>query len=186
MYLRTRGRELPGNYNHVLLAELFLEQSSRWLLIAKAHVDGIIVMVSKWLRQAVARGFPEDKLGQDVLAICNLWIDEAGARAFQELRKLEEDERRQPITYNHYYTDNVQKSRHDFFREAVEGAIKETASSDYFGKLHVSNSPSELERFLGAMKRKINVDMDEQACTEALAGLDAYYNVGISSRCFSQ
>ena len=154
---------------------MFLEQSSRWLPIAKSHLDKVIAVVSKWLRRAVARILPEDKLGQDVLAICTQWIDEASACAFMELAKLQEDERRQPITYNHYYTHNVQKSRHDFLREAVESAIKETASSDYLGKLHVSNSPSELDRFLGAMKRKINVDMDEQACTEALAGLDAYY-----------
>uniref|UniRef100_L7IQ43 Interferon-induced GTP-binding protein Mx2 n=1 Tax=Pyricularia oryzae (strain P131) TaxID=1143193 RepID=L7IQ43_PYRO1 len=109
------------------------------------------------------------------------WIEDAGNDALMELDKLRKDEQRQPITYNHYYTDNIQKSRHGFLREAVEGAIKETASSDYHGKLHVSNIPMDIEKFLEAMKRKVNVDMDDQACAEALAGLEAYYKVAMKT-----
>ncbi|EHA47155.1 dynamin GTPase [Pyricularia oryzae 70-15] len=60
VYLRTRGRELPGNYNHVLLAELFLEQSSRWLPIATAHVESIIAIVTGWLQHATRVVLPED------------------------------------------------------------------------------------------------------------------------------
>ncbi|TLD04383.1 uncharacterized protein PgNI_12228, partial [Pyricularia grisea] len=158
VYLRTRGRELPGNYNHVLLAELFLEQSSRWLPIATAHVESIIAIVTGWLQHATRVVLPEDKLRGDVLAICSQCMEDAVNDAFMELDKLKKDEQRQPITYNHYYIDNIQKSRHGFLREAVEGAIRETASSDYHGKLHVSNIPMDIEKFLEAMKRKVNVD----------------------------
>jgi hypothetical protein len=38
-WLHTRGRELPGNYNHVLLAELFHFQSRRWRQIAVDHIE---------------------------------------------------------------------------------------------------------------------------------------------------
>ncbi|KAI6608869.1 hypothetical protein MCOR14_012096 [Pyricularia oryzae] len=182
VYLRTRGRELPGNYNHVLLAELFLEQSSRWLPIATAHVESIIAIVTRWLQHATRVVLPEDKLRGDVLAICYQWMEDAGNDALMELDKLKKDEQRQPITYNHYYTDNIQKSRHGFLREAVEGAIKNTASSDYYGKLHVSNIPMDIEKFLEAMKRKVNVDMDDQACAESMAGLEAYYKVYFTRR----
>ncbi|KAH9427484.1 hypothetical protein MCOR02_012115 [Pyricularia oryzae] len=181
VYLRTRGRELPGNYNHVLLAELFLEQSSRWLPIATAHVESIIAIVTRWLQHAIRVVLPEDKLRGDVLAICYQWMEDAGNNALMEFDKLKKDEQRQPITYNHYYIDNIQKSRHGFLREAVEGAIKNTASSDYHGKLHVSNIPMDIEKFLEAMKRKVNVDMDDQACAESMAGLEAYYKVAIKT-----
>ncbi|KAI6292488.1 hypothetical protein MCOR33_009822 [Pyricularia grisea] len=102
VYLRTRGRELPGNYNHVLLAELFLEQSSRWLPIATAHVENIIAIVTGWLQHATRVVLPEDKL-------------------------------------------------------------------------------RDIKKFLEAIKRKVNVDMDDQACAKALAGLEAYYKVAIKT-----
>jgi hypothetical protein len=38
MYSHTRGRELPGNYNHALLAELFHFQSKRWEQLAGDHI----------------------------------------------------------------------------------------------------------------------------------------------------
>ncbi|TLS21024.1 uncharacterized protein PpBr36_10767 [Pyricularia pennisetigena] len=181
VYLGTRGRELPGNYNHVLLAELFMEQSSRWLPIAKTHVESVIATVTRWLQDAARMVLPEDKIRTNVLAICFQWVEAAGNSASIELNKLKEDEQRQPITYNHYYTDNIQKSRHGFFREAVEAAIKETASTDYHGKFHVSNIPVDFARFFEAMKSKVNVDMDDQACAEALAGLEAYYKVAMKT-----
>ncbi|KAI6601853.1 hypothetical protein MCOR12_004140 [Pyricularia oryzae] len=102
VYLRTRGRELPGNYNHVLLAELFLEQSSRWLPIATAHVENIIAIVTGWLQHATRVVLPEDKL-------------------------------------------------------------------------------RDIKKFLEAIKRKVNVDMDDQACAKALAGLETYYKVAIKT-----
>lgn len=40
----------------------------------------------------------------------------------------------------------------------------------------------DIEKFLEAMKRKVNVDMDDQACAEAMAGLEAYYKVCFTRR----
>ncbi|KAI6578549.1 hypothetical protein MCOR06_010548 [Pyricularia oryzae] len=39
----------------------------------------------------------------------------------------------------------------------------------------------DIEKFLEAMKRKVNVDMDDQACAEALAGLEVYYKVAMKT-----
>ena len=41
VYLTTRGRELPGNYNHTLLTELFHVQSKRWGQLALKHVESV-------------------------------------------------------------------------------------------------------------------------------------------------
>ncbi|KAK1092611.1 hypothetical protein LTR48_004007 [Friedmanniomyces endolithicus] len=37
---------------------------------------------------------------------------------------LAESEQQQPITYNHYYTDNVQKSRLDSTQKTIERAME--------------------------------------------------------------
>jgi hypothetical protein len=45
------------------------------------------------------------------------------------------------------------------------------------GKLHISNNAVDGQKLLAALQRRINVDMNLQACEEALAGLNAYYKV---------
>ena len=35
----SRGKELPGNYNHVLISDLFLIQASKWKTIAGDHLE---------------------------------------------------------------------------------------------------------------------------------------------------
>lgn len=38
---RSRGRELPGNFNPLLISELFWEQSCQWEILAQDHVENI-------------------------------------------------------------------------------------------------------------------------------------------------
>ena len=100
--------------------------------------------------------------------------------AEEELSRLCEDEKQQPITYNHYYSDNVQNARQDSTRKLVKKAMNEASAQDWNGKLHVSNNSVDAEKLLASLQRRITVDMDAQACTEALAGLSAYYKVTVS------
>lgn len=105
------------------------------------------------------------------------WVDNAETFALAEVKKLIKDEHRGPLTYNHYYTDNVQKSRLDAQKRDVRTAINLVAEHDRNGKLHVSNLHNEIERFLSSIESRITVDMDEQACNEAMTELNAYYKV---------
>ncbi|KAF5120275.1 Interferon-induced GTP-binding protein Mx [Metarhizium anisopliae] len=177
-YARTRGRELPGNYNWALLSELFHEQSRRWPSIAEDHVQSVLNIALQWIDQAVARLIPEERLRFEVKSILQDWLDTAEQLALAELEKLTEDEKGSPLTYNHYYTDNVQKSRLDAQKTAVRTAIAQVTEQDWHGKLHISNHQDDIDRFVSAIESRITVDMDEQACKEALTELDAYYKVG--------
>ncbi|KAJ4856509.1 dynamin central region domain-containing protein [Trichoderma breve] len=174
-YARTKGKELPGNYNSALLAELFHEQSRRWPIIAESHIDAILKIVSEWIQLAVERLIPEESMRAQVHSILQQWLEETEKNALSELEKLIEDERRSPLTYNHYYTDNVQKARLDAQKKAVENAV--SAERDVHGKLHVSNVHVDIQKFIAAVGSRITVDMDEQACHEAITELDAYYKV---------
>lgn len=55
--------------------------------------------------------------------------------------------------------------------------MREATDHEWNGKLHISNSAVDGQKLLAALQRRINVDMDLQACEEALAGLNAYYKV---------
>ncbi|EGR44068.1 uncharacterized protein TRIREDRAFT_71103 [Trichoderma reesei QM6a] len=177
-YTRTRGKELPGNYNSALLAELFHEQSSRWPSIAASHVHDILDTVSNWIQLAVERLHPDECLKTQILAILQQWLESAEKNAFEELARLIEDEGRTPLTYNHYYTDNVQKARMSEQRKAVADAV--IAQKDLHGRIRLENS-LEVERFLEKVGTKVVVDMDEQACNEAITQLDAYYKVAMKT-----
>ncbi|GJC99548.1 vacuolar sorting protein VPS1 [Colletotrichum higginsianum] len=170
-YLQTRGRELPGNYNHVLLAELFHEQSSPWRKIAENHVSEVVDGVCKWVHQAVFRLFPEDRLRRDLEMICQERLERCRAHASEELRKILLDEERHPITYNHYYTDNIQKARSESQKAAFQGVMN-GLTSRY--DMRISEDRDQLIKIL---QPKMCVNMDQQACEEALAGLNAYYKV---------
>ncbi|KAK0932876.1 hypothetical protein LTR29_015546 [Friedmanniomyces endolithicus] len=99
------------------------------------------------------------------------------SKALAELEVLIEDERHQPITYNHYYTDNVQKARQSDSQDLIKTIMRNAAEDDYGGALHVSNNSIDMQRLIKARQMRVIVDMDEQACAEARAGLNAYYKV---------
>ncbi|WQF84839.1 Putative dynamin stalk domain, GTPase effector domain-containing protein [Colletotrichum destructivum] len=181
-YLQTRGRELPGNYNHVLLAELFHEQSSPWRKIAENHVSEVVDEVCKWVHQAVFRLFPEDRLRRDLEMICQERLERCRAHAFEELRKILLDEERHPITYNHYYTDNnhyytdnIQKARSESQKATLQGVMNCVKSA------YDMKDSEDRDRIVNLFQTRLCVNMDQQACEEALAGLNAYYKVAMKT-----
>lgn len=109
--------------------------------------------------------------------ITNITMQIRKEAADSELEQLRKDERQQPITYNHYYTDNVQNARQDATRKMIRKAMDETKAHDWNGKLHISNNAIDAEKLLASLQKHVIVNMEGQACAEALAGLQAYYKV---------
>lgn len=103
-------------------------------------------------------------------------LDTNFTRAKQEFEKIVQDEQTQPITYNHYYTDNIQKAREDTMKEKLQSSM-DAMKDDWGGKFHVSNTSTDLQRVSTSLKNQIIVDMTQQACVESLAALNAYYKV---------
>ena len=79
---------------------------------------------------------PEKAVRKEVLEIFEDSLDQSAKDAFAELDRLLADEKRQPITYNHYYTDTIQSTRYQQQRDAVETAIQSSILEDWHGKLH--------------------------------------------------
>ncbi|KXH48688.1 vacuolar sorting protein VPS1 [Colletotrichum simmondsii] len=169
-YIKTRGRELPGNYNHILLAELFHEHSSPWRNLAKDHVSTVLECVSKWIREAVSSLFHEDRLSRDINSFCQEKLEISRKIAFKELQQIFLDEDRHPITYNHYYTGNIQKARSTSQKDLLEDSLAMLRKHD----LRTCNA-NDRKLLVEELQPKLCVDMDQQACEEALAGLNAYY-----------
>ena len=157
--------------------ELFHHQSKRWKHLAANHLDDIYDNLVEFVVLAAQHVITDELVRTDILENIQLALRDRKKEAAIELDRLCDDERQQPITYNHYYTDNVQKSRHDASRNLIKTAMKEASVQEYNGKMHISNNTVDAEKLLGALQRRVVVDMDEQACAEAMAGLYAYYKV---------
>lgn len=174
MYTHTRGRELPGNYNHALLAELFHFQSKRWRHIAGDHIKLVHKALKSFIIALSEHITDEERICREIKKQVNERLTTQMNQAEKELQILIEDEHQQPITYNHYYTDNVQKARQDASRILINNIVKDTAGDD---AKNSKKDSIDVERLVNALQKHVNVDMDEQACAEVRAGLDAYYKV---------
>lgn len=123
----------------------------------------------------------DEQVLAELLEITDVSLEGTRKAARSELQKLIQDEKQQPITYNHYYTDNVQKFRQESTKKMLRKVMDEAKAQDWNGRLHVSNNTVDAEKLLASLQRRIVVDMDDQACSEALAGLSAYYKVSFST-----
>ncbi|OBT85154.1 hypothetical protein VE02_05638 [Pseudogymnoascus sp. 03VT05] len=180
VYLRTRGRELPGNYNHVLLSELYHEQSSRWTLIANSHLTSVLTTTAKFVDMVLNCIIAEEDVRSRIRKIIWSKFLIKKVAAAKELETLIKDEKLQPITYNHYYTDNIQNARHDAMKGNIQKAMQ-SVEHDQNGKLHACKTAMDSLKLIASLQNKVIVNIVDQACSEALAGLNSYYKVAMKT-----
>ncbi len=157
------------------MSELFHVQSSRWYTIADDHLAALYSEIEAFVKAVLNHITRDSRILAELWEITKLSLQDSKHAADEELSKLCQDEKQQPITYNHYYTDNVQNARQQSTRNLIKKAMTEASADDWNGKLHISNNAVDADKLLASLQKRIIVDMDVQACTEALAGLSAYY-----------
>lgn len=177
IYDQTRGQELPGNYNLALLTELFHGQSLRWTEIAREHVVVVSRIVSRFVNATLTYTIKDVKVRENIWRLVSLTLEENFQAAEHELERILEDESRQPITYNHYYTDNIQNARIESSKSLIENSVRDAIDNDWNGTLHLDNTERDCVKLLSSLKKRVIVDMKEQACSEARTDLIAYYKV---------
>ena len=174
---RTRGKELPGNFNPLLIGELFWEQSSKWSDMAKSHVEEVSRICAQFLRILL-----HDKCPEDVET--RIWthkIEDAlrtrTKNAFRELDFLLEDLSEYPINYNHYYTDTINKRRQDRQKAALCKSIDGATTETYSSKKGCLINSVNVEQAVANYSQNSDPDMENFSCGEALDCLLAIYKV---------
>lgn len=154
----------------MLLSELFHEQSSRWGNIAEDHLQSVFSLVNRFVRTALNHVIADDQVRSSVQCRIRRPLDTNFQRAREELRKIILDEKSHPITYNHYYTDNIQNARADAAKAKLQESMDHAVVKESKGKL-------DLQKLSSSLTTRLIVNMTQQACVESLAALDAYYKV---------
>lgn len=174
---RTRGKELIGNFNPLLIGELFWEQSSAWRQLAVDHIEEVSMICEQFLGQVLAEKSPPDVKSR-------LWsakmVDALKTRrqaAFGELDLIIEDAKHFPINYNHYYTDTIHKRRQDrqgaMLTKAVEGGISKSGGFE-------NETRVDIAKIVKGFSTQADPNMENFSCEEALDCLFAIYKVSTS------
>ena len=104
---RTKGRELPGTFNPMIVSDLFLEQSISWEAIARSHVHKVWNAAKEFLGHAAAYvtdATTSKALFQKIFEPALSHLLETLNEKTTEL--LTPHQRSHPITYNHYFTES--------------------------------------------------------------------------------
>lgn len=171
--VRTRGRELSGNFNPLLVGELFWEQSSMWNSLAADHVERVAQVCRDFLNILLNEKCPDDirprLMSFHILE--KLKIREQAAH--DERGKLEEERKSYPVNYNHYYTDAIKKRR--------QSRQKESLAKKFSGLTSEGSDPANTKINIEALIKenwdRATPDMEEYSSEEALDCLYSIYKV---------
>ncbi|KAJ6003769.1 hypothetical protein N7522_006461 [Penicillium canescens] len=177
---KTRGRELPGTFNPLIVKDLFQEQCGPWEDITHSHITAAWTAAREFLQHAVS--YVADEATSKALfkkvilpALGNL--RHALEKGSEEL--LMPHQRGHPITYNHYFTETLQKTRTDRQKEAFRKALQ-----SYFGVDTLSTSEPvlhtiNLQGLFNSLLQNTIPDMTRFASEEALDCMLSYYKVAL-------
>ena len=179
---RTRGRELPGTFNPMIVADLFLEQSTPWKAITQSHIDKIWKAAKEFLGLAatyVADAATSKALFRKIFEpALNRLLGTLNANTAELLAPHQKGH---PITYNHYFTETLQNVRSERSRNEYSKIVE-----DFFGFSSIEspiyiNQTKDLRQLVTALVQRTEPDMNRFACSEALDCMEAYYKVAYSS-----
>ena len=176
---RSKGRELPGTYNPLIIGQLFREQSEPWKALAYDHVDTVATACSKFVRKVLESRAPTDMRERLWAARIESVLHQSLDASRQELKKVLVDKERHAITYNHYFTTTIQKMRQAELKDQlmrVTNNAKVNAKVDYGDGWQQAPIISS-KALVAAMDHHIEQDMDVFTANQVLDSETAYYKV---------
>ena len=175
----TRGRELPGMFNPLIVGDLFRDQSKPWENLARRHLENSWQAARSFLDLLI--GHLADEPTADALMgqVIDPLMEEKLRAMNQKLDELlKPHQTGHPITYNHYFTETIQKIKEKRHEADIARRLrkflghKENSTVD---NLSVKNA--RIQSLLSALTSKTEADMDRFACSEILDCMEAYYKV---------
>lgn len=172
---RSRGLELPGNFNPALISQLFWQQSKPWEDIATEHINQVAFQCKTFVHKVLQENTPAEFLNKLIDYSVEDALGEASQDAKDELSKLITDNERHPMTYNHLFTTNLQKQRQRKYTSIAQKAAKASETAVvYNGPPRAQIDPIKLEQ---EFAKSIEQNMDRFSAEEALDNMRAFYKV---------
>jgi len=175
---RSRGCELPGTYNPMIINILFQEQSQHWETKARRHVQTAWQACTKFVALILGE-LTDSRISERLLhSWVNGLMEERYHLAEQELQEIFADRRDHAVTYNHYYTENVQNIHQQRQMKSPQQALKKALMLPDHEDIDMKKSYTiSGQAFLSAFSSATEANMERFACMEILDRMQAYYKV---------
>ncbi len=177
---KTRGRELPGTFNPMIVRDLFLEQCSPWEGLTTNHITTVWEAAKEFLRLAVdyvADEATAKALLEEIIVPALEGLQQTLKQKTKEL--LLPHQRGHPITYNHYFTETLQKYRVQRREHELRDILKDFFNMDDLEQPYYSGSSVYPKRLLAKLLKSSEPDMNRFSSSEALDCLLSYYKVNL-------
>ncbi|OAL18229.1 hypothetical protein AYO22_10807 [Fonsecaea multimorphosa] len=174
---RSRGRELPGTYNPLIIGDLFYLQTKPWEGIVTECIDVLLGDVRKAIMPMLEEVLDEKSLRGLLEYVINPrleTIEEAVRVKTTEL--LQPQQSGHPVTYNHYFTESVQQAREEHLRRYLRDRLME-----FFGKEYpvfesgLQKYTFSMDKLIDALGTQTEANMERFAASEAIDCMLAYY-----------
>lgn len=173
--IRSRGRELSGTFNPMIIGELFTEQCQPWGQIVSDVATDVLKAVFEVAKDIVDHA-AIDETASAVFSLIGSSLEPPKAALEAKIKELlEPHNQSHPITYNHYLTDTVQQAQIARQEKSLERQLRLALGSEsYDNNQKVSVYPSQL---LNQLRAQVEVDMERYSSELAVDYMQAYYKV---------
>lgn len=179
---RLRGRELPGVFNPMIIGHMFQEQSIYWEPLARKHIDAVANACKRFVLAVLDSVGTSDTTEKLSALVVLPFLKHMHSAAVAELEHVLKDKSRHPITYNHYFTDNIQKLQQERLTKfitqiAEQSKIQAVRKTNQAGPAYVDVEYVDPVALKSKLHQNIQHDMDKFAAEQALDAHDAFYKV---------
>ncbi|KAK3935347.1 dynamin family protein [Diplogelasinospora grovesii] len=178
---RTRGRELPGTFNPMIIGDLFHEQSQPWEAIGRRHVEEVwgaarsflCLVVDHIADKATSKALVQEIIEPELKAV----LETLRAKTDELLKPHRSGH---PITYNHYFTEALQTARGtkkpDYAQIIMDFFSRPSLETQYHCNKYLN-----LQQLVANLEAESTSepDMERLAASEALDCMNAYYKVAL-------
>jgi hypothetical protein len=173
---RSRGLELPGSFNPLIVSQLFWEQSTPWTDLAHTHIESVANKSKDFVDIVLDECAPAD-IRTRLAGYC---VEEALEQALkavkEELSRILADKERNLMTYNHYFTSKIQDQRKSKLAQVLSSVAKAASMSwtmeDDRNRVETYIDPEKLD---AEMYSGIEQNMAKFSAEDALDTQIAYY-----------
>ncbi|KAK8138488.1 hypothetical protein PG984_001868 [Apiospora sp. TS-2023a] len=173
---RTRGCELPGTYNPLIITELFHEQCQPWSDLVESYSTRIMSAVDSSVNSILSQVVDEETKDR-------LWMGHIG-EALEELKTvlrtknselLNSHDTAHPITYNHHLTETVQSIEAKRYEKDLRRDLSHKfGNRDSDCRMNVS-----FNDIVNALTANRHADMGTFGAANAVDMSEAYYKVAL-------
>jgi GTP-binding protein EngB required for normal cell division len=169
----SKGRELPGLFNPLIVGDLFVEQCEPWRGVARLLAEDILEAAHQ-TTQLIVEHVTASDVAEGVLRLIRRGIEELKVKLDAQVDALLASAAQHPITYNPQLTENVQRIQQARHKRDIKKLVRKTFGSHRFNSpdSKISLNPIQLVDLVGEGFER---NMERFGSALAVDYMEAYY-----------